>query len=140
MIVGKNSETLYEDMYVGDYDFEEEKDPIIVNRGIKELKQLEKKTEKLTKKQERAAKQDKKQAQEKSQENWEAISDKLVKCKCNKCQTPVEGKMIGYLWSPVTDMSFPFIEYSCRQCYHVGRRSVYEAAMPAEKFDKFYFG
>ena len=138
-MMGKNSDHLVEDLYVGDYDYDEEIEPISVNRGLKDLKQQQQKTDKLTKKQEKTAKAQQKSG-EKSQENWEAISDKPIKCKCNKCQTPVEGKMIGYFFSPVTDQSFPFIEYSCRQCYHVGRRSVYEAAMQADKFEKFYFG
>ena len=131
--MGKNSESLFDDMYVGDYDFEEDNEPIIANKAAKELKQK-------TKKQERAAKQEKKQTQEKSQDNWEAITDKPIACKCNKCGEPVVGKMISYFFQPFSDMSFPFVEYSCRQCYHVGRRSVYEAAMQSDKFEKFYFG
>lgn len=126
-------------MYVGDYDFEEEPEPIIVNRGIKELKQAQQKTDKLTKKQERAAKVAIK-SQEKSQENWEAISDKPIPCKCNKCGTPVSGKMIAYFFQPFNDVSFPFVEYNCKQCYHSGRRSVYELALQSDKFEKFYFG
>ncbi len=137
--MGKNSNNLIDDMYVGDYDFEEDSEPITVNKGLKDLKQLQQKTEKLTKKQERAAKAASK-TQEKSQDNWEAITDKPIPCKCNKCGTPVSGKMIAYFFQPFTDVSFPFVEYSCRQCYHVGRRSVYEAAMQADKFEKYYFG
>jgi len=137
--VGKNTESLYDDMYAGDYDYEENPEPLIVNKGIKELKQSQQKNEKLTKKQERAAKVQQKSG-EKSQDNWESITDKPVPCKCNKCGEPVSGKMISWLWIPHNNTSCPFIEYSCRQCYHVGRRSVYEAAMPADKFEKYYFG
>ena len=131
--MGKNSNNLYDDMYTGDYDFEEEPEPIITNKGAKESKQK-------TKKQERALKQEKKQTQEKSQENWEAITDKLITCKCNKCGEFVSAKMIAYFFQPCNNVSFPFVEYSCKSCYHTGRRSVYEAAMQADKFEKFYFG
>ena len=139
--MGKNSDRLKDDLYVGEYDFEEEPEiaqPAVTNRAAKKLKQSQQKADKLVKRQERQATRESK-VTEKSIENWEPISDKPVVCKCNKCGTEVSAKMLAFFYSPNADLYFPFVEYSCRQCYHVGRRSVFSAALTYDKFEKVYF-
>lgn len=138
--MGKNSNQLYDDLYVGDYDYEEKIEPIVANKAAKKLKQSQQRAEKLAKRQEQSLNKEQRQSTEKSIENWEPITDKPVECRCNKCGTVVSAKMLAFFYSPNSEMYFPFVEYSCRQCYHTGRRSVYSAALPLDKFEKRYFG
>jgi hypothetical protein len=68
-----------------------------------------------------------------------AISERIVPCSCNKCQAPVNGTLVSYIYSAGSDLSVPFVSYDCKKCGHIGFRSVMQKALPAAEFDLVYF-
>ena len=68
-----------------------------------------------------------------------AISEKVVSCKCNKCNAHVNGTLINCIYSPGADIITPFVSYDCSNCGHLGFRSVLSKALPAKEFDRTYF-
>ena len=67
------------------------------------------------------------------------ISEKIVACKCNKCNGQVNGNLVSYIYTPVSDLNTPFVSYECKHCGHSGFRSVKEKALKTFDFDKVYF-
>lgn len=139
--MGRNSSLLAQDLYEYDYaeDYVDLPEPVATNKAERELR---KSAEKLSRKNEKASKRESKSLdrnQDKSFANWEGISQVPVQCKCNKCGESVNATLLAFFYQPHTELYIPFVEYSCRQCYHVGRRSVCSAGLPLAKFEKTYF-
>ena len=69
----------------------------------------------------------------------DAISTKPIHCKCNKCGEAVIASLVSMIYTAVSDLTTPFVEYHCNHCNHSGHRSVKEKALPSAEFEKYYF-
>jgi BRCT domain type II-containing protein len=67
------------------------------------------------------------------------VSTKPVDAICNKCNNKVVGELISDLYMPHLDKVMPIISYSCTNCGHVGRRSVFALALPLDQYERKYF-
>ena len=68
-----------------------------------------------------------------------AVVTKPVDAVCNKCNNKVVGELISDLYMPHLDKVMPLISYSCTNCGHVGRRSVFALALPLDQYERKYF-
>ncbi|MCI4437164.1 MAG: hypothetical protein JHC33_10200 [Ignisphaera sp.] len=67
------------------------------------------------------------------------VSTKPVDAICNKCNNKVVGELISDLYLPHLDKVMPVISYSCTNCGHIGRRSVFALALPLDQYERKYF-
>lgn len=126
------------------YDEDEEYSPISTNKGIKQEKQVSQRARKEQERLERDAKREAKRGQQAKSSSTqkgiptEPISTVPVRTYCNMCKSNVNGTLIGYFWQPNANVFIPFIDYVCRDCGHVGRRSVVANALPPAEFEHYY--
>jgi RNase P subunit RPR2 len=67
------------------------------------------------------------------------VSTKPVEALCNKCNNKIVGDLVSDLYMPHLDKMVPLISYTCTNCGHVGRRSVFALALPLDQYERKFF-
>ena len=96
--------------------------PIKSNRAIKKANKRQAETTKLP-----------------AQGSKSTISTKPVESTCNKCHNKIIGELVSDIYMPHINKVIPLITYSCSNCGHEGRRSVYALALPLDQYERKYF-